>query len=284
MKKRFVIFCGLAAMSLAPHGWLRAAPATPTAELSWPDEKTDSWNGYKRHLFKVEGHDCWVVEPKQAAPGNPWTWCTENPDAFTDRTGVPQLIAKGFYHVHVSAGDNYGNPATMRIYDAFYKAFTAKGLAKKGALIGLSRGGLCAYNWAADNTDKVACIYGDAPVCDFKSWPGGKGPHKGGSSGNWDSLIKSWGFKDEAEAMAYKFNPVDNLANIAKAKIPIIHVVGDADGSVPPEDNSAIVEERYKKLGGEIVVIHKPGVGHHPHGLDDPKPLVDFIMKNAGPQ
>ena len=128
---------------------------------------------------------------------------------------------------------------------------------------------------------EVACIYGDAPVCDCKSWPGGKGPHKGGSSGNWDSLIKSWGFKDEAEAMAYRFNPVDNLANIAKAKIPIIRVVGDADGAVPPEDNSAIVEERYKKPGGEIVVIHKPGVGHHPHGLDDPKSLVDFIMKNA---
>ena len=108
---------------------------------------------------------------------------------------------------------------------------------------------------------EVACIYGDAPVCDFKSW----------------------GFKDEAEAMAYRFNPVDNLADIAKATIPIIHVVGDADGAVPLEDNSAIVEVRYKKSGGEIVVIHKPGVGHHPHGLDDPKPLVDFIMKNASP-
>ncbi len=28
-------------------------------------------------------------------------------------------------------------------------------------------------------------------------------------------------------------------------------------------------------------VIHKPGVGHHPHGLDDPKPVVDFIVKHA---
>jgi hypothetical protein len=39
------------------------------------------------------------------------------------------------------------------------------------------------------------------------------------------------------------------------------------------------MESRYKALGGEITVLHKPGVGHHPHGLDDPKPVVDFIMK-----
>ena len=31
----------------------------------------------------------------------------------------------------------------------------------------------------SENTDKVFCIYVDAPVCDFKSWPGGKGKGKG---------------------------------------------------------------------------------------------------------
>ena len=30
-----------------------------------------------------------------------------------------------------------------------------------------------------------------------------------------------------------------------------------------------------------IRVIHKPGIGHHPHGLDDPTPVVDFILKYA---
>jgi len=28
-------------------------------------------------------------------------------------------------------------------------------------------------------------------------------------------------------------------------------------------------------------VIHKPGVGHYPHGLDDPELVVDFIVKPA---
>ncbi len=62
----------------------------------------------------------------------------------------------------------------------------------------------------------------------------------------------------------------------------LIHVVGDADNTVPPAENTAIIEARYKKLGGTIQVIHKPGIGHHPHGLDDPTPVVEFILKHTG--
>jgi hypothetical protein len=49
------------------------------------------------------------------------------------------------------------------------------------------------------------------------------------------------------------------------------------DDVVPVEENTAVIEQRYKALGGTITVFRKPGVGHHPHGLDDPKPVVDLI-------
>ena len=81
--------------------------------------------------------------------------------------------------------------------------------------------------------------------------------------------------------MAYKKNPIDNLAPLAKAKIPLLHVVGAADPVVPVEENTAIIEKRYKELGGEITVISKPGVGHHPHSLKDPAPIVEFVLKNT---
>ena len=276
MKKHSLL---LLTLTLGLRAVCAAEPAP--APLAWPDEKIDTWRGYKRHVFKVDGCTAWVVEPKEAAPGRPWTWCMEFPDAFTERTGVPQLLAKGFHHLHIQVGNSFGSPAALKHFDAFYSSITAQGLAKKGTLIGISRGGLYAYNWAALNPDKVACIYGDAPVCDFKSWPGGKMKGKG-SGGDWASLIKQYGFKDEAEAMAYKLNPVDNLAALAKAKIPLIHVVGDADDVVPVAENTALIEERYQKLGGEITVIHKPRVGHHPHGADDVVPLVKFIVEKTG--
>lgn len=252
-----------------------------TKPLSWPGETIDSWRGYRRHVFKVEGCEAWVVEPKRPAAGNPWTWCLEFPDAFTERTGVPQLLEQGFYHLHIQVGNTYGCPAALRHFDAFYQAIVARGLAKQGTLIGVSRGGLYAYNWAAQNPGKVLSIYGDAPVCDFKSWPGGKGRGKG-SPADWASLLKNYGFRDEAEALAYTGNPVDALAPLAKAGIQLIHVVGDADDVVPVAENTQILEERYKSLGGRIVVIHKAGGGHHPHGLDDPTPVVRLIQAQAG--
>lgn len=61
----------------------------------------------------------------------------------------------------------------------------------------------------------------------------------------------------------------------------MLSVVGDADEVVPLSENTAFVEKRLKELGWKIEVIHKPGVGHHPHSLEDPKPIVDFVLEHT---
>ena len=43
------------------------------------------------------------------------------------------------------------------------------------------------------------------------------------------------------------------------------------------------MEQQYKKLGGTFELILRKGEGHHPHGLQDPQPVVDFIQKHAAP-
>ena len=147
-------------------------------------------------------------------------------------------------------------------------------------MVGLSRGGLYCYNWAAANPDQVACIYGDAPVCDFKSWPGGKGKGKG-SAGDWKLILERFHFKNEEEALASKQNPIDNLEALAKNNVPLLHVFGDADDVVPWDENTGLIAERYKQLGGKIELIRKPGVGHHPHGLEDSTPIIEFIRQHT---
>ena len=97
----------------------------------WPGETLDAWHGYVRHNFTVEGCPAWVVEPKQAAPGNPWTWCMEFPDALTERTGVLQLLEKGFHHAYISVGNTFGCPAAVKHLEAFYQILRAGGLAPK---------------------------------------------------------------------------------------------------------------------------------------------------------
>jgi len=94
----------------------------------------------------------------------------------------------------------------------------------------------------------------------FQELAGGKGQGKG-SPGDWSQLLKCYGFKDEAEALAYRGNPVDTLEPLAKAGIALIHVVGDVDDVVPVAESTALIEARYRKLGGEVEVIHKPASG-----------------------
>ena len=47
---------------------------------------------------------------------------------------------------------------------------------------------------------------------------------------------------------------------------------------VPFEKNTAKLERLYQELGGHIKVIAHPGK-HHPHGLEDPTPVMEFIQQ-----
>jgi len=243
-----------------------------------PSAYRSLWFGFERLDFEVDGRKCLLVLPKQAAPGNPWIWRTEffghEPQADL------ALLGKGFHAAYMDVQNMYGAPVAMAHMDAFYSYLTSKRrLAQKVVLEGFSRGGLFAFNWAARNPGRVACLYVDAPVCDFKSWPGGKGRGKG-SPADWERLKKVYGLSEE-EAVRYPLNPVDNLRPLAAAKIPLLHVCGETDTVVPIEENTRLVEKRYRQLGGEIMVISKPFCEHHPHSLKEPAPIVDSILRHT---
>jgi pimeloyl-ACP methyl ester carboxylesterase len=237
-----------------------------------------SVHGFDKYQFNLDGAACIVVKPDTVAPGRPWIWrarfWAHEPQLDT------AMLKKGWHVVYCDVGVLYGCPKAVARWDAFYKIMTEKlGLSKRPVLEGMSRGGLIIYNWASKNPEKVGAIYGDAPVCDFKSWPAGFGDGIG-SRGSWEECKKVYGIASDAEARKFNGNPIDNLSPIAAAKIPIIHVVGEADKVVPAAENTAILADRYRKLGRFIEVISKPDCGHHPHSLKDPAPLVEFIEKN----
>jgi pimeloyl-ACP methyl ester carboxylesterase len=256
------------------------AAVTPAAAIAWPAGSTDRWHGFVRHTFRFQGRTAWVVEPERALPGRPWSWCMMFPDAFTERCAAPALLAAGFHHAFLDVGNSFGSPDAVRALAAFHDELVGLGLAARPALIGISRGGLYAHRFAAEHPGKVSAIYGDGAVCDFTSWPGGKGTGTG-SPRDWQACIAAYGFADEAEALAWRGNPVDTLAPLAAAGIALVHVVGDDDAVVPPAENAVVVADRYARLGGTIELIRKPACGHHPHGLDDPAPIVAFLLRHA---
>ena len=242
------------------------------ASAPFPGTKS-SFHGFDLYDFKLDGVACKVVAPKEAAAGKPWIWRARffGHEPQLDKA----LLEKGFHVAYCDVVDLFGAPKAVARWDKFYEFLTKeKGFDKKPALEGMSRGGLIVYSWAKKNPEKVSCIYADAPVCDISDWPQS-------SERNWPKFLKAYGFKDDEEALAYKGYPIHGLEPLAKAKVPLLHVVGDADTTVLVAKNTAVLAERYKALGGEIEVIHKPGGGHHPHSLKDPAKLVEFVMENV---
>lgn len=242
------------------------------------DAAAFGFHGYRGLDFKLDGVACKVVQPMVAAEGRPWVWRARfwghQPQADL------AMLERGWHIVYCDVANLFGNAQAVKRWDGFYAAMREAGLGEDLVLEGLSRGGLIIYNWAKQNPDKVKAIYGDAPVCDIRSWPGGKGAGKG-SAGDWQRALQAHGITD-ADAAEFTGNPIDGLEPLAKAGVPLLHIVGDADDVVPVAENTAILEQRYRELGGTITVIHKPGIGHHPHALPDPKPIVDFYLRATG--
>jgi alpha-beta hydrolase superfamily lysophospholipase len=71
---------------------------------------------------------------------------------------------------------------------------------------------------------------------------------------------------------------VDNLEPLAKAKLPLLIVYGDDDSVVPHAENSEVVFERYKQLGGPV----EPGQDRQPHGRKDVTPVIKFLSDALG--
>src|SRR5207244_2376611 len=97
---------------------------------------------------------------------------------------------------------------------------------------------------AAENVDKVAAFAGVYPVCNIASYP---------------SVAKAAGAyqmkAEELQAHLAEHNPIDRLAALAKAGVPLFAIHGDVDKVVPLELNSGLLKERYTALGGTMELI-----------------------------
>jgi pimeloyl-ACP methyl ester carboxylesterase len=268
MKKALPFFLLLGLNPQISAGEVAPIPAVAGARES-------QFGGYRRHDFSVNGRDALLVFPQKPLDGKPWYWRTE---FFGHEPQVDmELLRRGFHVAYINVQNMYGAPAAMPHMDAFYEHLRREyGVGEKAILAGFSRGGLFAFNWAALHPERVAAVYGDNPVCDFKSWPGGKGAGKG-SKGDWERLLGVYGFSTDSEALSFQRNPVDNLATMAAARVPVLGFCGRADDVVPVAENIGLLRQRYEALGGPVRVIERPFTGHHPHSLRDPMPIADFL-------
>ena len=80
-----------------------------------------------------------------------------------------------------------------------------------------------------------------------------------------------------SQLLAYRDHPLDNLGRLVAAHIPALLVCGDADMSVPPEENGLLLKAAYEQAGVPLLFMLKPGCGHHPHGPSDMAKALEFL-------
>ena len=229
--------------------------------------------------FLVEGHAAFLIPVKLATEsgGKPWVWYAPtlpNLPAAEERWMFELFQKGGIAIAGVDVGESYGSPAGREIFTAFYTEMTTRrGFAAKPVMLGRSRGGLMTLSWAADNADKIAGWAGIYPVSNLESYPG------------LALAAGAYGFKpDEMAAHLKEHNPIDRLATLAKAGVPLFAIHGDADEVVPLEANSRVLVDRHRALGGKAELIIAPKQGHNMwDGFFQCPELVDFVKSHATP-
>jgi len=230
----------------------------------------------------IDGKAVTVKVPAQAAPGKPWLWVGEFGGHL--KKLEDGLVEKGWHVVYVGVSNQFGSARSMATWEKVYAELRAqRGLSAKPALLGISRGGLYVNAWARLHPDRVSVLYLDNGVCDIRSWPGGfpltaKGK---GSAGDWKLYKAEFKFATDEEAQAKSLRATDGLEPAIKAGVFLISCHGTADTVVPFVDNAKPVVDLWEKHGGKFKVFPKQGGDHHPHGLPDPKPLIEVLMAEA---
>jgi hypothetical protein len=203
---------------------------------------TGGYDRYEIVLDKVEAFTT-IIAPKIPAPGKPWVFRSDfvKPDATVDQA----LLAKGFHIVTGAVPYNSDGPVIAQ-WNLIYKHLTSHGFSAKPVMEGCGEAAGEAYAWAIENPDKVSCIYAENPVL---------------------------------HSNLAKIQPLDNLALLAKAGIPILHLCGSMDPFF--SENTLEAEKKYKSTGGKMTVIVNKGAGHYPLSPGDPGKVIDFILKNV---
>jgi len=246
------------------------ADAAPKKKLPLPGE-----------CFEVDGRPAFVILPASehifTNRPQPWVWYAPtfpNLPGQEERWMLERFLTNGIAVAGIDVGESYGSPKGRAHFTALYNELVEKrNFSRKPCLLARSRGGLMLYNWAAEHPESVAGVAGIYPVCNLRSYPG---------------LKKACGAyqltEAELEAQLAQNNPIDRLAPLAKAGVPIFHVHGDSDTLVPLKDNSAIVAQRYRELGGTMRLRIPPGQGHNMwKGFFQCEELVEFVIAKASP-
>lgn len=260
----------VAGLLLAPASPAATPPpaSAPTKVLPLPGE-----------VFPVAGRPAFLIPSAASAtaPAKPWVWYAPTLAKYPgaeERWMFERFLAAGIAVAGIDVGESYGSPAGRALFTALYDEMTQRrGYSPKPVLLGRSRGGLMTLAWATDHPDRVGGFAGIYPVCNLASYPGVA------------KAAGAYGLSPaEMESRLPAYNPINRLAPLAAARVPLFAIHGDVDRVVPLEANSGLLHTRYTALGGAMELIVPAGQGHSMwSGFFQSDALVAFVLAHARP-
>ncbi len=271
-----------------------AAPAAQTvAERNAqkiPTKISGAYPNGELIALRVRDRIAYVIKPTGKVDAQRrWIWDFPFWMAINDGFGnvghryyVDRALAAGFHVAGVDIGASCGSPAGAEVCQEFYKQVVATyQLEPRARLLAHSNGGLLAYAWAFRHPTCVDRIGGMCPALDFRTYPGLPQVISSPTKGLGYDLSLA-----ELERRQAEFNPIDNLAPLAKAGVKILHLHGDHDTLIATDANATELARRYRELGGQPEIVLLAGLGsqratsrgHDGPELYDSARLIDFLL------
>ncbi|HEY8750474.1 MAG TPA: alpha/beta hydrolase [Tepidisphaeraceae bacterium] len=262
-------------------------PATNPSTSKIPTTVTGNYKGGDLIALRVHDRIAFLVKPTGPVdPQKRWLWefpfwlgCNDGFGNIAHRYYIEKVLAAGFHVAGVDVGPSFASPASAEVCQEFYELLISRyGLHERARIMGHSHGGLIAYGYAFRHPACIDRVAGICPATDFRSYPGLPGVIAQSIKG------LDYGLSlEELERRAAEFNPIDNLAPLANARVKILHIHGDNDTLVPTCANSIELARRYRALGGEAEIVLLKSLPATKRGHDGPElyespALLKFLL------
>lgn len=228
---------------------------------------------YEKVEFEFDGLPAKVVKPK-VKPNGKWAVKTEYFGSFPALE--LELLNRGWHIAYNQNNNRWAEQADLERKGRFIEYVSREfNLNSKCGIVGISCGGMYGVKLAALYPELISVLYLDAPVMNLLSCPAGLGV----AEVEFFEEYKGFTGRTLSEMLSYREHPIDKMSVLLENNIPIILVAGDSDKTVPFCENGALLEKYYKENGGTIEVHVKKDCDHHPHGLEEPKIIADFMER-----
>jgi len=232
------------------------------------------WNEFETKEFVFADRKAVIVYPK-VKPNGKMLLKLEYLDAFPGFDIA--MLNRGYYLIFLYHQSRWA-PDTETNITADFVRHCAKELNADSRCIleGASCGGLQAARLAQLHPELVASMYLDNPVLNILSMAGLGACDEPDLKYFWREIVDTFGV-NRSNIINFRNSPIDHMQTLIDNDIPVIMIHGNGDTMVIYEENGKVLEDFYKEKGGKLKLITRSMGKHHPHGLDDPTPIINFV-------